>query len=316
MSTPLIPQEIFLLERYCRPEPFEEMRDAWAAMVKHAENMLDRFVRQLPPDYRNRPLPNQPDRVWGERVLRNFRDTLQGLNDAYIRLTHGDLTALDWAGGVASDLRGQRMDYPEDWMDEVEPGAADKFSDLGAAASRLADPIVNTARQGWLEGHLTTDYAEMVDTPLNPPASWPLYRLNPKVRVKSGDRTPKTGFYLPDVDHGFPALLIASDQWNGKTPEARIPSYVLPDGSRQHWAPTTWTLVERVADSGGGVPGADDPIKAGVRLRCAALHACPREGWWFSPARMNSRRHFASGELMPELGGDYGATIWQWDDQQ
>src|ERR1700712_162920 len=169
MSTPLIPQEIFLLERYCQPEPFEKMRDAWAEMVKHAENMLERFMRQLPPDYRNRPLPNQPDRVWGERVLPNFRNTLQDLNSDYITLTHGDLRALDGAGGVWSDLRGQRMDYPEDWMDEVEPGAADKFSDLGSAASFLARPIENTARQGWQEGDLTSRYAEIVTAPVNPP---------------------------------------------------------------------------------------------------------------------------------------------------
>jgi len=316
MSTPLIPQEIYLLERYCQPEPFEKMRDAWAEMVKHAEAMLDRFMRQLPPDYRNRPLPNQPDRVWGELVLPNFRDTLQGLNNDYITLTHGDLSALDGASGVASALRGQRMDYPEDWMDEVEAGAADKFSDLGAEADFLARPIVNTARQDWMSGDLTTDYIELVKAPLNPPASWPVYRLNPKVRVKSGDRTPKTGIYLPDIDKSFPALLVAANGLDGVAVEAKIRSIVLPDGSRKHRSATTWTLVERIADSGGGIPASNDPIQAGVRLRCGAGNACPREGWWFSPARMNSRRHFAAGEVMPDLGGDYGITIWQWDEQQ
>lgn len=316
MSTPLIPQEIYLLERYCQPAPFEQMRNAWAEVIRQAETLLDRFMRQLPPDYRNRPLPNQPDRVWGERVLPNFRDSLARLNDGYIRLTHGDLTALGCANAVSGDLRGQRMDYPEDWMNDVEPGAADRFYALGLAADLLADPIVNTARQGWLEGCLTTEYTEMVKAPLSPPTSWPVYRLNPTVRVKSGDRTNKTGIYLPDVDHGFPALLVASDQWNGKTAEARIPSYVLPNGSRQHWSATMWTLVERIADSGGGIPGANDPIAAGVRLRCEALRACPRGGWWFTPARTSSRRHFGTGEIMPELGGDYGTTIWQWDEQQ
>ena len=52
------------------------------------------------------------------------------------------------------------------------------------------------------------------------------------------------------------------------------------------------------------------------RLRAPAGEPCPREGWWFTPARANSRRHFAVGELMPDVGGDYGATIWQWDEQQ
>jgi hypothetical protein len=128
MATPLIPQEIYLLERFCSPERFGKMRDAWAEMVKHAEDCLQRFMRKLPPDYRSRPLPKQPDMVWGDRVLPNFRDTLRGLNDAYIRLSHGDLSALGYANSVTGGLRGQRMDYPEDWIDEVEPGAADTFS--------------------------------------------------------------------------------------------------------------------------------------------------------------------------------------------
>lgn len=43
---------------------------------------------------------------------------------------------------------------------------------------------------------------------------------------------------------------------------------------------------------------------------------CPREGWWLTPARVQSRRHFVLGELMPEVGGSWGATIWKWDYRQ
>ena len=108
MATPLIPQEIYLLERFCSLERFERMRDAWAAMVKHAEDCLQRFMAKLPPDYRSRPLWDQPDAVWGERVLPNFRNTLFSLNQGYIRLHHGDSKALGCANGVTGDLRGQR----------------------------------------------------------------------------------------------------------------------------------------------------------------------------------------------------------------
>ena len=55
---------------------------------------------------------------------------------------------------------------------------------------------------------------------------------------------------------------------------------------------------------------------AAPRLRCVAGQACPRAGFWFTPARANSRRHFNQGEPMPDVGGDYGVTIWQWDAQQ
>ncbi len=43
---------------------------------------------------------------------------------------------------------------------------------------------------------------------------------------------------------------------------------------------------------------------------------CPRQGYWFTPARALSRRLFKAGEWMPEISGDYGATIWQWDEKQ
>ncbi|KQP13824.1 hypothetical protein ASF43_17460 [Pseudorhodoferax sp. Leaf267] len=76
---------------------------------------------------------------------------------------------------------------------------------------------------------------------------------------------------------------------------------------------TTWTLVERIADSGGGNPGAQDALAAGVRLRAAAGERCPRTGWWITPAAANARQRFDAGDVMPDLKSAWGATIWQWD---
>jgi hypothetical protein len=45
-------------------------------------------------------------------------------------------------------------------------------------------------------------------------------------------------------------------------------------------------------------------------------HPCPREGFWLTPAKTGSRRQFKQGEVMPDISGDYGVTIWQWDDKQ
>jgi Domain of unknown function (DUF1911)/Domain of unknown function (DUF1910) len=55
---------------------------------------------------------------------------------------------------------------------------------------------------------------------------------------------------------------------------------------------------------------------ADTRLRVMAGQPCPRDGWWVTPAKTDSRRLFKAGEVMPDVGGDYGATIWQWDEQQ
>jgi hypothetical protein len=62
-------------------------------------------------------------------------------------------------------------------------------------------------------------------------------------------------------------------------------------------------------------PLGSDPTPA-TRLRAEAGQPCPREGFWLTPARVNSRRYFKQGEVMPDLHSDYGATIWQWDNKQ
>ncbi|CAJ0683340.1 hypothetical protein ACTHR6_17815 [Ralstonia holmesii] len=96
MSTPLYPQEIYLLERHTSVEYFGAMRNAWHAAVNHVEDCLARFMTKLPADYRSRPQPLQPDIVWGQRALPNFRQTALMLDDSFIRLTHHDYGSTIW----------------------------------------------------------------------------------------------------------------------------------------------------------------------------------------------------------------------------
>jgi hypothetical protein len=55
---------------------------------------------------------------------------------------------------------------------------------------------------------------------------------------------------------------------------------------------------------------------AAIHLRCEGGQPCPREGWWFTPAKTDSRQRFEHGQVMPAVSSDYGATIWQWDVNQ
>jgi hypothetical protein len=48
-------------------------------------------------------------------------------------------------------------------------------------------------------------------------------------------------------------------------------------------------------------------------LRVLGNQQCPRDGYWFSPAHLDSLKLFKAGELMPALDSEYGATIWQWN---
>jgi hypothetical protein len=43
---------------------------------------------------------------------------------------------------------------------------------------------------------------------------------------------------------------------------------------------------------------------------------CPESGFWFTPAKSNSRRYFTQGEVLPDFKTDFGSTIWQWDNNQ
>ncbi|MED5618020.1 hypothetical protein [Ideonella sp. BN130291] len=81
--------------------------------------------------------------------------------------------------------------------------------------------------------------------------------------------------------------------------------------------PTDWYFVEMIdgeSDEEDGVENTNEVVA--TRLRCAAGQPCPREGWWFTPSKANSRRPFHQGEVMPAFTTDYGATHWQWDEHQ
>jgi len=53
-----------------------------------------------------------------------------------------------------------------------------------------------------------------------------------------------------------------------------------------------------------------------LSLRCEAGQPCPKTGYWMTPAKPGSRRHFQQGDVMPAVASDYGSTIWQWDNNQ
>lgn len=39
--------------------------------------------------------------------------------------------------------------------------------------------------------------------------------------------------------------------------------------------------------------------------------------WWYTPAKVDSRRYFKQGEVFPQIvKSDYGDTFWIWDRDQ
>ena len=314
--TPLIPQEIYLLERYSSLEYYERMRDAFEACVKAAENALAEFMKHLPPDYRSQPLRKQPDAVWGERVIPNLQWALRGLNDGFIVLLHGEADALGMAGNVESSFNGVTRDYDWEWMSEP---FYSEFNENKFLAWECSSNIFHTQQGNWKIGSLSHKYGS-ARGPLDAPQSWPIYRLNHAVTVKTDDKVPQNGVYLPDAPNSAAQFLIKGyEAWEANvqpTPDELTPSgYFKNPTIRQA---CTWTLVERVADSGGGTGCGPQGDTGGAirRPNVAAGQSCPEAGWWFTPAQANSRRYFKAGENMPSVGGDYGLTFWQWSPDQ
>lgn len=319
MAPALIPQEVYLLERYTSAEYFLPMRDAWERMVKHAEACLEVFVENLPSDYRSRPLWQQPDIVWGERVLPNFRGTLNSLFDAYIRLSHGDKQALGAAGRIRSDFAGFSRDYSVDWMDEPQvaeilPKGGDLFWKYLGEALRPASNIERTVDIGWTYGALGRRYQSDAE-PFSPPERWPKYRLNSNVRVSTDQSAPKTGCYLPMVEEASPQFWI-----EGNDVFEALVGLNEDENQYRERRPAGWILIERV-------PGefVDNPLTdllqdnaALIRVeRVPAGKSCPQSGWWYTPAKSDSRRYFKQGESFPNVeDSEYGDTFWLWSPNQ
>ena len=294
------PQEIYLLERYSSPAYFKEMRGAFAQMLEAAEQALELFMSELPSDYRNWPINMQPDVVWGERVLPNLRSTLDSLNVGYQELLKGDLAAIRYGGNVQSDFRAISMDYDIDWMPEQQQLDYEKWRQ---EASLRAFNMEITSYFGWLMGSLIEEYTTESRGPLNPPESWPIYRLNPQYTVELDEVVPVAGIYVPSRADASAQVLLDGMLANE--------AYVVYDPETMQavgMAPVTWMLVERIADSGGGSQNVEP-----THLCCDAIQPCPQMGLWWSP-ESEAPQYFQLGNVMPQINKHTSRkkpqTIW------
>ena len=316
MNITINPREIYLLEKFSSTEYFGELREIWEQMVEHAESCLNSFMKNIPHNYRKQPLYDQPDIVWGHRVLPNFRNTLRSLNDGFILLTHGDLEGLGYAHDPLNDYKGQ-LDYPADWMPSADRSL---FDGLMQKAKHMAHKIVLTEEAFWRPRTLA-NYNDTV-VPIKFPTHWPIYRINKDISVRTGEKTQQSGIYLPDVENSCAEFLSTNRK---AAPQA----YVLV-GFRDLLHPETgekydeeaihekkdciWYLVERASDPDtDSMPSLHDTQET---LRFESGSVCQKAGMYFTPAQVGSRRQFELGEIFPEANSQYGKTIWHWDSHQ
>jgi hypothetical protein len=307
--------QIKILELFSSLEYFGKMRDKWEEMILHVESCLAVYMTQLAPDYRSRSLPEQPDIVWGHRVLPNFRYTLDQLNKAFILLTHGDLEALGYADNVRSDFKGQ-LDYQPDWMSEIDQKI---YDDNIYRAVSMAHNISITEHAWWDRVEPSSHIEEFTKFSLfSDPCD---YRVNKSIYVNSGSKTQVTGIYVPNVEHGCPQFL---GNYHKTAPLTSVcigtEDLIDPITGEKYdeqniyeKVECTWYLLERNDESRMSCVSLGQTHQS---LRVAAGKTCPQTGFYFSPALPDSRKRFVEGELMPSLSSTYGQTIWQWDEVQ
>ena len=314
MDTKTHTPEVYLLEKYVSLEYFGELRDTWTMMVKHLEICLDAYMRNLHANYRSKPLPEQPDIVWGNRVLPNFRESLQGLHQGVILLTHGDFKGLTFAHGPRSDFKGQ-MDYWSGWMPRADENLYKEYLNR---CGEMAHNIVMTEGAYW--DYLPSSHYVDCLVPVSKPARWPAYRINTVVTVESGKKTQKSGIYIANVPQSCAQFLSTN---HSEAPAARVlvgyQDLLHPTTGEKYdeqpvfdEQPCVWYLVERSSESDVDTPR-DDKYQSS---RVLPGDKCPKTGYYFTPAHPDSRRVFHEDEMMPDVASVYGNAIWQWDENQ
>ena len=292
------PQEIYLLERYSSAEYFKAMLDSYANMVSAAEKALDIFMQDLPYNYRNQSISQQPDVVWGEHVLPNFRSTLEGLHITYNRLLKGETEAIEYAANIKNDLNAQSTDYWPDWMDPIN---LEDFDYWQGQARRISRNIFITSYGGWLIGDLLEAYDEDSRGILNLPISLPVYKISNTTEIKTDELVLKSGIYIPSHPEASAQFLFEGYK--------AIEAYVGLDPTTDQFISqecVEWMLVERVGDEGGSAENIQ--VK---NLKGYAGEMCQRSGDWCSPAHQSQSRYFEQGEIFPEIANNaWGKTIW------
>lgn len=80
-------------------------------------------------------------------------------------------------------------------------------------------------------------------------------------------------------------------------------------------APSKWCYVELVEGEFEKLEDEADPLTF-IERRFESGEECRMNGFYFTPASIDSRRYFRAGEMFPALGSAYGKAIWQWDQRQ
>lgn len=163
------------------------------------------------------------------------------------------------------------------------------------------------------------------------PAECPALPVATNILVESGDTISEDGIWeLVNLDNSPTDRLCyfikgSTAPW--------LEDFTHDEGpGKQFTIPTSWRLVWKDDRYINGVipveseylldytqqetAAADNTIQTipPASNRVDAGKICPQSGYWYTPAKQNSRALFKQGDVMPDFpDSSYGVTIWYWD---
>lgn len=307
MNYTVNPKVAYLLEQFSSLKFFEIMRNNYRFFLDGLEELFEIYMHNLPYNLRSLPLPEQADINWGGTVLPNLRSTMDRIDIAYAKIKAGDFTYLRCTGEIRSNDKGM-SEFSPHWMDDLPYEKVRQCWDYYSIANQYASVIRNTYPTYWSMDILSDNYPEAdifhgVNIIL--PNSYPVYRVNPTVTAKSGEKLERTGIYLC-LEDGERIEFMAASEEKDRGVGSVIAVGMDPDTFETLYGNCTWVLIERIADTGGSAETFQIE-----NLKGFGGEICPHSGHWWSPANQLEKRYFEQGEVFPKLKNNFwGKTIW------
>ena len=219
-------------------------------------------------------------KAWLKRKFGSFE-----YHEDMLRLHHGFVGVLARALQRAKDDHSPEPDYG------TKSAFAKNFEHTDWPLIQANDDLGKYKKEEWPRSKYTATFRSIPD--------YSRYLMSEGDRLgwlNDAEQTELTSYWAPMARMAENIARTVEDDWEIVSPYTIL--------NERYTGPIAWP------DNWRDDVATDAPP---TRLRCEAPNPCPREGWWHTPAQVNSRRHFKAGEVMPDLHTDYGATIWEWD---
>jgi hypothetical protein len=281
---------------------------------------------------------------WVSRYLQNAQQIRRKIEFAQ----YGDYIPIaDEMSEAYSNIRGVMEQRLGNFSEEEMKAFNDAFDRLRSLCAVTVQALANARNAGrrWLErdqlekkyvnrdegnkGDYQKYLSDLQKEGILPTLEdYPRHQVDKSRPCQAGEITPWTGVWIPQqaLDEGITHFSLAfALKGTPMQPAFRIelkPAFRWLDENGVGECPyiknvttaedATWYPLVEVAEQ----PAAVETVSA-HRGRAEAKTPCPRSGYWWTPAKQDSRRYVNQGDIMPDFpDSSYGLTIWGWDIDQ